>query len=149
MGFVDITSTGSKVIITDVVHPVGYVIKQGSVDAPFVSGSDAVQIGTSAVGINNDHVNWRTPSLLSIAIAVIPDSDDDKALRLSAMYNRTQIGNYNPNYTQIYIEEPNGNKYLMTNFAMNTAPYLNSLNNDGSKSTKVYTFEGVTQAVII
>ncbi len=74
-------------IVADRTFPSGFSITSFADDAdPFDSPSMA--IAQNAMGPNGDLVIWQTPNTITLAISVIPESEDDKNLAILYEANR-------------------------------------------------------------
>lgn len=140
----DITAIGTKITIVDLLFPAGITLTQAPQDGTFWE-VDNVTIANVMVGLNGNQISHSVPSVITLRISVIPNSDDDKNLKAMAAYNRPQGMSFNADYIQIYKQEANGSKSIYGDFKMTEVPMDNSANADGSFSTRTYTFSGVSK----
>lgn len=85
----DISGFGAKVtVVADKTFPQGFTLSQFADDTdPFDLPS--VPIADKAMGVNGDLITWGKASPKTIAIAVVPGSDDDR--NLQALYDANAI----------------------------------------------------------
>lgn len=86
----DISGFGAKVqVVADKTFPSGFNLSQFADDTdPFDFPS--VQIADKAMGLNGDLITWAKASPKTVAVAVVPGSEDDR--NLQALYDANTVG---------------------------------------------------------
>lgn len=86
----DISGFGARIqVVADKTFPAGFSLSQFADDSdPFDSPS--VQIRDKAMGLNGDLITWSKATPLTLALAVVPNGDDDR--NLQALYDANRVG---------------------------------------------------------
>lgn len=140
----NITSIGTKLILTDAVHPSGFTVTQAPQDGTFWEVPN-VDIGNVQATLNGHGVFYGTPNVITINISVIPNGEDDQRFSESVAFARAQGITFNDNPFAISKLEPDGKLSVYGTFHLTSVPVDTTMNTDGSMATKTYTLMGVNK----
>ncbi|EKY3117293.1 phage tail fiber protein [Cronobacter turicensis] len=137
-------------LIASKTFPSGFTITAFADDAdPF--DLPALQINDAAMGLNGDMVVWSKANPISISLAVIPGSDDDKNMAVVFEANRAARGK-RPAKDVITLVGiyPNGSTITLTPGVVFDGLPGNSVASAGRLKTKVYNFrfEGMSRVEV-
>lgn len=147
----DVAGFGLQVrVIASKTYPSGFTITSFADDAdPF--DLPALQVNDAAMGLNGDMVVWSKANPISISLAVIPGSDDDKNMAVVFEANRAARGK-RPAKDVITIVGiyPNGSTITLTPGVVFDGLPGNSVASAGRLKSKVYNFrfEGMSRVEV-
>lgn len=145
MGNHDITSIGSKVTLITALFPDGIVFSEAS-DEVAIWDIKCTPFGETTAGANNDQINHKMPSVYTITIGLIPNSQSDLNMKKITAWNRPNGSTVNIDFIQGVLVEPSGNKSIFPNLNMTEGALANSPTTTGKFAANIYVFKGVNQA---
>ncbi|HGO5420123.1 phage tail fiber protein [Klebsiella oxytoca] len=138
----DISGFGLRVTIrASVMFPAGITITQFADDADPLD-SPSQQLADVGMGLNGDMVHWRTAQPIPVTLNVLPNTGDDRNLRILADANRVAKGK-NPTNDDITmtIYYPSGETRMLTGGVITDGMVGNSVASAGRLKTKPYVFK--------
>ncbi|WP_058909735.1 phage tail fiber protein [Entomohabitans teleogrylli] len=145
----DISGFGLRVTLrASVMFPAGITLTQFADDAdPLDSAS--LKLGDAAIGLNGDMVSWRTLNAIPVTLNILPNSDDDKNLRILAEANRVAKGKKSTNDSiTMTIYYPSGETRMLTGGTIVDAMIGNGVTSSGRLKTKSYAFKFENQVIV-
>ncbi len=137
----DISAFGLRVQLNaSETFPSGVSLSQFADDAdPFDTPS--MQIRDKAMGINGDLITWSKANPISITLAVVPNSEDDKNLSVLFEANRVGKGKQGArDVIDITVVYPDGATASFTQGAITDGMPSNSVASAGRMKSKAYIF---------
>jgi hypothetical protein len=137
----DISGFGLRVNIkASVTFPQGINVTQFADDAdPF--DTPEIAISESAMGLNGDLVNWSVATPITVSIAVVPNSDDDRNLATLFEANRVGRGKISArDEITLAAVYPDGRSITMTKGRPTMLTPSNSVASGGRMKSKTYGF---------
>jgi hypothetical protein len=127
-------------LVASSTYPRGISLTQWADDAdPF--DTPEIQVADKKMGLNGELVVWSVASAIEIKLAVVPGSDDDRALAILLEANRVGQGKTSAQdditLTAIY---PQQNDLTLTSGFITNGPVGSSIASAGRLKSKVYTF---------
>ena len=137
----DISGFGARVqVVASRTFPAGFGLSQFADDAdPFDLPN--VQVRDKAMGLNGDLITWSKANPLTIALSVIPGSDDDRNLQVLLDANRVGKGKRSAaDVVAITVIYPDGRALQLSQGAITDGPPGLSVASAGRKKTPTYSF---------
>jgi hypothetical protein len=145
----DISGFGAKVqVVASATFPSGFSLSQFADDAdPFDLPS--TQIADKAMGLNGDLITWSKATPTSIAVAVVPGSEDDR--NLQALYDANRVGKGKTSARDkvtITVAYPDGRTLTLSEGRLTDGPPGVGVASAGRLKTSTYqfAFENVARA---
>lgn len=137
----DISGFGLRVIVrASNTFPQSFSLTQFADDTDPVD-SPSQQIMDKAMGLNGDMVAFSKANPISVTLAVIPDTDDDKNLAVLAEANRVGRGKTPArDIITVTVIYPNGSSVTLTQGKLTDAPLARSVSSAGRLKTNAYIF---------
>lgn len=137
----DVSGFGSTVrVVASNTFPAGFTVSQFADDTDPFDIPNLV-IADSAMGVNGDLVVWTTANPITMTLAVIPDSEDDRNLAVLLEANRAGRGK-NPARDEITLSAiyPDGRAIVLSPGKITAGLPGNSVASAGRFKSKPYTF---------
>lgn len=137
----DVSGFGARVtVLADKTFPGGFNLSQFADDVdPFDIPS--LQIAEKAMGANGDLITWGKASPVTIALAVIPGTEDDR--NLQALYDANRIGKGKSSardLVTITVVYPDGRSLTLTQGRLTDGPPGMGMASSGRLKTPTYQF---------
>lgn len=137
----DISGFGARVqVIASRTFPQGFSLSQFADDVdPFDSPS--VQIRDKAMGLNGDLITWSKANPATVAVAVVPGSEDDR--NLQALYDANRVGRGKlsaADVITIVVIYPDNRTKTYTQGALTDGPPAVGIASAGRLKTSTYQF---------
>lgn len=133
---------GLKVtIIASPVFPQGFTIDKWSDDADPLNIGD-LELTQTAMGVNGDLISWNKAVPIPVELNVIPNSDDDKNLKILFNSNRAARNKVSTqdDITMI-ISYPDGTTNTLTGGVIKTGQVAKSVTSESRLKTATFSFE--------
>lgn len=138
----DISGFGLRItIIASVMFPAGITITQFADDAdPLESPSQ--QLADVGLGLNGHMVSWRTPQVIPVTFNLLPNTSDDRNMRILAEANMVSEGKPSTNdVITMTIYYPSGEVRILSGGVITDGMIGNSVASAGRLKTKPYVFK--------
>ncbi|USN16328.1 hypothetical protein PLUTO_00120 [Luteibacter phage vB_LflM-Pluto] len=127
-------------ITASVTFPNGFDVTAFADDADAIDSPD-ITIADTGMGLNGDMTTWSRPQPIELAVAVIPNTDDDTNLGLIHEANRVAKGKSGArDLINIAGRYPSGKLISLSNGIMIVGPSLPSVANAGRIKTRTFRF---------
>lgn len=138
----DISGFGLRVtVIASVMFPAGITLTQFADDADPLD-SPSQQLADVGMGLNGHMVSWRTPGVIPVTLNLLPNTSDDKNMRILAEANMVSEGKPSTNDAiTMTIYYPSGEVRMLAGGVITDAMIGNSVASAGRLKTKPYIFK--------
>jgi len=130
----------SLTLIASVTYPQGVIITQFADDTDPLD-VPAITIGGAEMGLNGDLVTYATPAPIVVNLSLIPNSDDDVALRILLENNRVGAGKFGTfDIISLTRVMPDGRVSTLSQGKIISGPPLTAVASSGRQKSTVYGF---------
>lgn len=138
----DISGFGLRItIIASVMFPAGITLTQFADDADPLD-SPSQQLADVGMGLNGHMVSWRTPAVIPVTFNLLPNTADDRNMRLLAEANMVSEGKSSTNdVITMTVYYPSGEVRMLSGGVITDGMIGNGVASAGRLKTKAYVFK--------